>query len=303
MPDDIDEEDAAGLSIPGGDGEDPEPQGAPEPEAAAVPTEEENELEDSSASNDAGSESGDNTGQSPEKPKGEWIPKGRFNDTWGRMRKAEAEREEFRAENAALKRENESLKRQIEEARKPSIEQLKEPNLEDFKSYDEWQNALVDHRVQKRLADQARQREAKERQEADLKRQREQKELVAKFLQQAAQRAAKDQAYATAVQLHGDLPYNDALLDRVLRSKDAAAIDAHFYANLDEFERVNALPKEDAIEELALLKSKLSRKPADPSSGATQQRKHQSSAPPPIRQPVGATTTVREPGEEAFTIR
>ena len=265
--------------------------------------------EDSSASDDAGSSTGANTGQPTEKPKGgDVVPKARFEEVYGKMRKAERERDEYKVRFEISERENKSLREAKEQAAKPVVEP--EPKVEDFPSWEAHQEALVDYRVKRKLSEQQRQREEAEAQARSAEERKKQNEAIERFGESIRVYGEKHPEYVEAVAKIGNLPYSDVLFRRILGSKEAAEIDAYFYSDLSEFERINALPKDDAIEELAIVKARIraKAKPAVVKPGATQQQQRKQIAPPPFRSPTASRAEVFEtdesdPDTERYTIR
>jgi len=98
-----------------------------------------------------------------EPPIDDELPKGiqkRINTITRKRRDAERELEELRKENASLKTAAQNLK-----------ESTEEPKIDDFENEEDYQNAIIDYRVERKLSKQAK--EAKKTKESDIKEQQE----------------------------------------------------------------------------------------------------------------------------------
>lgn len=320
MPQDTIAQDDEILTITGADAEEADEMDATEEvpdsqeaEDVSVQGSEGSDESESSADDDAGHETGERTDHKPVKPEGEWIPKARFDEVWGRMREAEAKSERAVAEAKALKRENDALRADLTAAEAKAGDpsnpdaDLKEPTRDQF-GWDEegeakYNDAVIDYKAELRLRQRERERESQSKAQAA-------READMSFMSKIKAYSADHPEYVEAIKRYGDLPYKPDLYRRIAGSDNSAEIDAYFYANLPEFERVNAMSRDDQIEALAYIKRDLKAKQTKPTSQTTDgrniQRKQSTSAPPPIGSGIRTRPepqTFKEDGIEEFTIR
>jgi hypothetical protein len=157
------------------------------------------------------------------------------------------------------------------------------PTQENFETYDEYQEALLDWKVTQRLqAHTVEQRDRIERQET----QRAQEQLVATHTARIDQFRAEHSDFDAVVEKGKNLPMTRPMQDSVLNSDAGPALMYHLCQNPEECDRIAGMHPMQAIKEMGKLEARLE----VAQSGPTPRAESITRAPRPIK-PVGGGVT------------
>jgi hypothetical protein len=157
------------------------------------------------------------------------------------------------------------------------------PTQEDFETYDEYQEALLDWKVNERLqAHTTEQRNRIERQET----QHAQEQLVATHTARIDQFRSEHSDFDAIVEKGKNLPMTRPMQDSVLNSDAGPALMYHLCQNPEECDRIAGMHPMQAIKEMGKLEARLE----VAQSGPTSKAESITRAPRPIK-PVGGGVT------------
>jgi hypothetical protein len=157
------------------------------------------------------------------------------------------------------------------------------PNQEDFETYDEFQEALVDWKVSERLD----KREAQDRERIERDRaQRTQEELVATHTARIDAFRADHSDFDAVIDKGKNLPLTRPMQDAIVNSETGPALMYHLCQHPEECDRIAAMHPLMAVKEMGKLEAQMETAPTGPVSSAESVTK----APRPIK-PVGGGAT------------
>ncbi len=168
------------------------------------------------------------------------------------------------------------------------------PLQENFETYDEFQEAIVDWKVSERLTHhEAQQRDRIERDRA----QRAQEDLVAAHTARIDTFRSEHGDFDAVVTAGKDLPMTRPMQDAVLNSESGPAMMYHLCQNPEECDRIAAMNPILALKEMGRLEGRLEAAPPGPTSTTESITK----APRPIK-PVGggATASTIQPDQMSY---
>ena len=158
------------------------------------------------------------------------------------------------------------------------------PKQEDFETYEEYQDATVEWKVNQKISDyEADQRVRIEREQA----QRAQEEIVATHTARIDTFRSEHEDFDAVVEQGKDLPVTPPMRDAVLNSDSGPALMYHLCSNPDECDRIANMHPMAAIKEMGKLEARIE---AARSTGPSSSAKPVTQAPPPIK-PVGGGAT------------
>lgn len=221
------------------------------PKEAEAPKEEEQKEEEHPGKEDE--EKTRPRGRAPEGKvwfKGKWTDKHDINYRFSvKSEEAKKASEEARKERQA----REKLERDIDELRKKpagqaQIEVGAEPKREQFASDQEYQTALIDYRVEKKLSDRQK-ADAEERAKA------EQDRMIKTYAERLAAVKAETPDYDERIEAQKDLQIPAHIRDAIFESEVGPLIALHFADHPAEAERLSKLNEKAALREFGKIEA------------------------------------------------